>query len=47
MNVHLMYLVYLEWTFAKQKWQRQRKVVGDKAHETAQILPGYNEKVYA
>ncbi|EIM85375.1 Clavaminate synthase-like protein [Stereum hirsutum FP-91666 SS1] len=36
-----------EWTFAKQKWQRLSKVVGDKTHETAQILPGWNEKVYA
>ncbi|KAH8092631.1 Clavaminate synthase-like protein [Cristinia sonorae] len=37
-----------QWTFAKQKWQRTKGVVrGDPKHETAQILPGWNEKVYA
>ncbi|GJE89812.1 Clavaminate synthase-like protein [Phanerochaete sordida] len=37
-----------EWTFAKQKWQRTKNVVrGDPKFETAQILPGWNEKVYA
>jgi len=37
-----------EWTFAKQKWQRTKNVQrGDKAFETAQILPGWNEKIYA
>ncbi|OCH89681.1 Clavaminate synthase-like protein [Obba rivulosa] len=37
-----------EWTFAKQKWQRTKNVVrGDVNHSTAQILPGWNEKVYA
>ncbi|EJF58639.1 Clavaminate synthase-like protein [Dichomitus squalens] len=37
-----------EWTFAKQKWQRTKNVVrGDTSHQTAQILPGYREKVYA
>ncbi|EKM58679.1 uncharacterized protein PHACADRAFT_193797 [Phanerochaete carnosa HHB-10118-sp] len=37
-----------EWTFAKQKWQRTKNVVrGDPSFETAQILPGWNEKVYA
>ncbi len=37
-----------EWTFAKQKWQRTKNVVrGDPNFETAQILPGWNEKVYA
>ncbi|KAI0366153.1 Clavaminate synthase-like protein [Pilatotrama ljubarskyi] len=36
------------WTFAKQKWQRTKNVArGDKKFETAQILPGWNEKVYA
>ncbi|CDO71806.1 hypothetical protein BN946_scf184939.g30 [Trametes cinnabarina] len=37
-----------EWTFAKQKWQRTKDVVrGDPKFETAQILPGWQEKVYA
>ncbi|KAF7793728.1 hypothetical protein EIP86_004844 [Pleurotus ostreatoroseus] len=37
-----------EWTFAKQKWQRTKNVVrGDPKFENAQILPGWNEKVYA
>ena len=37
-----------EWTFAKQKWQRTKnKVRGDPKFETAQILPGFQEKVYA
>ena len=37
-----------EWTFAKQKWQRTKGVVrGDPKYETAQILPGHNEKLYA
>ncbi|KAJ8496850.1 hypothetical protein ONZ51_g876 [Trametes cubensis] len=36
------------WTFAKQKWQRTKNVArGDKKFENAQILPGWNEKVYA
>ncbi|KAI0685643.1 Clavaminate synthase-like protein [Cytidiella melzeri] len=36
-----------EWTFAKQKWQRTKNVVrGDPSYETAQILPGHNEKLY-
>ncbi|KAH9829357.1 Clavaminate synthase-like protein [Rhodofomes roseus] len=36
-----------EWTFAKQKWQRTYGAVrGDPKHQTAQILPGWNEKVY-
>lgn len=38
----------LEWTFAKQKWQRTKGVVrGDPRYENAQILPGHNEKLYA
>ncbi|KAI0790038.1 Clavaminate synthase-like protein [Abortiporus biennis] len=37
-----------QWTFAKQKWQRTKGVVrGDPKFETAQILPGYNERPYA
>lgn len=37
-----------EWVFAKQKWQRTKNIVrGDPNFETAQILPGWNEKVYA
>jgi hypothetical protein len=37
-----------EWTFAKQKWQRTPNVsYDDKAHSTAKILPGFNERVYA
>ncbi|KAI0950665.1 hypothetical protein AcW1_007916 [Taiwanofungus camphoratus] len=37
-----------EWTFAKQKWQRTKNIVrGDVQYQTAQILPGWNEKVYA
>jgi hypothetical protein len=37
-----------EWTFAKQKWQRTKGIVrGDPKYETAQILPGHNEKLYA
>ncbi|KAI0760982.1 Clavaminate synthase-like protein [Trametes elegans] len=37
-----------EWTFAKQKWQRTKNAVrGDPKFETAQILPGFSEKVYA
>jgi len=37
-----------QWTFAKQKWQRTKGVVrGDKKHQTAQILPGWNERAYA
>ncbi|KAI0325729.1 Clavaminate synthase-like protein [Cubamyces sp. BRFM 1775] len=37
-----------EWTFAKQKWQRTKNVIrGDPKFETAQILPGWQEKVYA
>ena len=36
-----------EWTFAKQKWQRTYGAVrGDPKFETAQILPGWSEKVY-
>ncbi|RPD72452.1 Clavaminate synthase-like protein [Lentinus tigrinus ALCF2SS1-7] len=36
-----------EWTFAKQKWQRTKNVArGDVSHKTAQILPGFREKVY-
>ena len=36
-----------EWTFAKQKWQRTYGAVrGDPKFETAQILPGWNEKTY-
>lgn len=36
-----------EWTFAKQKWQRTYGAVrGDPKFETAQILPGWNEKIY-
>ena len=39
---------YSEWTFAKQKWQRTKNAVrGDPKYETAQILPGHNEKFYA
>jgi isopenicillin N synthase-like dioxygenase len=34
-----------EWTFAKQKWQRTGYDKPD--HKTAQILPGWKEKVYA
>ncbi|KAJ3785557.1 Clavaminate synthase-like protein [Lentinula aff. detonsa] len=34
-----------EWTFAKQKWQRTG--YDDPEHKTAQILPGWREKVYA
>lgn len=38
----------VEWTFAKQKWQHTKNVVrGDPKFETAQILPGWSEKVYA
>lgn len=37
-----------EWTFAKQKWQRTKNIVrSDPKYETAQILPGWREKVYA
>ncbi|CCM02775.1 uncharacterized protein FIBRA_04883 [Fibroporia radiculosa] len=37
-----------EWTFAKQKWQRTKNIVrDDPQYETAQILPGWREKVYA
>ncbi|GBE88049.1 Clavaminate synthase-like protein [Sparassis latifolia] len=37
-----------EWTFAKQKWQRTKNVVrDDPKFVNAQILPGWNEKVYA
>ncbi|GBE88138.1 Clavaminate synthase-like protein [Sparassis latifolia] len=37
-----------EWTFAKQKWQRVNNIArGDLKHETAQILPGFREQVYA
>jgi len=37
-----------EWTFAKQKWQRTKNVArGDPNFETAQILPGWSEKIYA
>ena len=40
--------LHAEWTFAKQKWQRTKnKVRGDAKFETAQILPGWQEKVYA
>ncbi|KZT02258.1 Clavaminate synthase-like protein [Laetiporus sulphureus 93-53] len=36
-----------EWTFAKQKWQRTKDAVrNDPKFETAQILPGWSEKVY-
>ncbi|OBZ66317.1 hypothetical protein A0H81_13850 [Grifola frondosa] len=36
-----------EWTFAKQKWQRTKNVFrGDESFSTAQILPGWNEKVH-
>lgn len=42
---HCAYIT--EWTFAKQKWQRTKGVVrGDPKHETAEILPGWNEKIY-
>ncbi|KAF9074173.1 hypothetical protein BDP27DRAFT_1317421 [Rhodocollybia butyracea] len=34
-----------EWTFAKQKWQRTGYEKSD--HKTAQILPGWKEKIYA
>ncbi|KAJ3900730.1 Clavaminate synthase-like protein [Lentinula edodes] len=33
-----------EWTFAKQKWQRTG--YDEPEHKTAQILPGWKEKVY-
>jgi len=37
-----------QWTFAKQKWQRTKGVVrGDPKYESAQILPGWNERLYA
>ncbi|KAI1797075.1 Clavaminate synthase-like protein [Ganoderma leucocontextum] len=37
-----------EWTFAKQKWQRTKNVVrGDQSFRTAEILPGFREKIYA
>ncbi|PCH39356.1 Clavaminate synthase-like protein [Wolfiporia cocos MD-104 SS10] len=38
-----------QWTFAKQKWQRTPNIVRgvDEKHATAQILPGWNEKIYA
>ncbi|KAI0029137.1 Clavaminate synthase-like protein [Vararia minispora EC-137] len=37
-----------EWTFAKQKWQRRKNIArGDREHETATILPGFREQVYA
>ncbi|KAJ7581159.1 Clavaminate synthase-like protein [Mycena floridula] len=35
-----------EWTFAKQKWQRTKGYYAS-GHETATILPGFQEKVYA
>lgn len=36
-----------QWTFAKQKWQRTKNVVlSDPKFRTAQILPGWNEKIY-
>lgn len=39
---------HTEWTFAKQKWQRTKNITrDDPEHRTAQILPGWNEKVYA
>ncbi|KAJ7581158.1 Clavaminate synthase-like protein [Mycena floridula] len=34
-----------EWTFAKQKWQRTKGYTA--GFETATILPGYQERVYA
>ena len=37
-----------EWTFAKQKWQRTKNVVrSDTNFRTAEILPGFREKIYA
>ncbi|KAI0791038.1 Clavaminate synthase-like protein [Abortiporus biennis] len=37
-----------EWTFAKQKWQRTKNVErDDPKYKTAEILPGWNEKLYA
>ena len=39
---------HTEWTFAKQKWQRTKNVVrGDTNFRTAEILPGFREKIYA
>jgi len=35
-----------EFTFAKQKWQRSTKSYADGTHQTAVILPGFQEKVY-
>ncbi|KAJ3557665.1 hypothetical protein NM688_g1351 [Phlebia brevispora] len=36
-----------QWTFAKQKWQRTPKNIrGDLELETAEILPGFREKIY-
>ncbi|KIY45551.1 Clavaminate synthase-like protein [Fistulina hepatica ATCC 64428] len=34
-----------EWTFAKQKWQRNAKRY-EESHNTATILPGFREQVY-
>ena len=37
----------VDWTFAKQKWQRTNNAPrGDVNHKTAQILPGFRERVY-
>jgi len=35
-----------EFTFAKQKWQRSPQRYADGKHQTAVILPGFQEKVY-
>ena len=44
----ILIVAILEWTFAKQKWQRTKNVVrGDAAFRTAEILPGFREKIYA
>ncbi|KAJ7581157.1 Clavaminate synthase-like protein [Mycena floridula] len=36
-----------EWTFAKQKWQRTFKVDFAPGSETAKVIPGFEDKVYA
>ncbi|KAI0032097.1 Clavaminate synthase-like protein [Vararia minispora EC-137] len=37
-----------KWTFAKQKWQRTKNVArDDPTYQTATILPGFREQVYA
>jgi hypothetical protein len=44
----LMCYESVEWTFAKQKWQRTKgKFTLDQEHKTATILPGFKEQVYA